>query len=85
MHRVKKVKSMNNYLLLLEFDTGELKVYNCYKLLQNPLFSQLKDEMFFATVHIDEMGIVCWNDATDIDPYELYEKSESVNNFAFAS
>jgi hypothetical protein len=84
MQRAVNVKPMNNYLLLIRFDNGEEKIYNCFPLLKNSLFSKLEEKPFFNTVHIDEMGLVCWDEATDINPYELYEQSESVKNFAFA-
>ncbi len=84
MKRAVDVKAMNNYLLLIKFDNGEQKVYNCFPLLKNKLFAELKDPDFFKTVHIDDMGLVCWNDATDINPYDLYNDSENLTNFAFA-
>lgn len=84
MRRAVAVKAMDNYLLLVKFDNGEQKVYNCFPLLKNGLFSELNDINFFRTVHIDDMGIVCWDDATDINPYELYDESENLSNFAFA-
>ena len=84
MKRAVAVKAMDNYLLLVKFDNGEQRIYNCFPLLENNLFSELKDVEFFKTVHIDEMGLVCWNDATDINPYDLYEDSENLSNFAFA-
>ena len=79
-----RVKAMDNYLLLVRFDNGEEKIYNCLKLLNDDLFSSLKNKSYFSTVHTDDMGIVCWNDATDINPYELYENSQSVKLLAFA-
>jgi hypothetical protein len=84
MQRAADVKPMSNYLLLIRFDNGEEKIYNCFPLLNNPLYSKISEKSFFDTVHIDEMGVVCWNDAIDINPYELYEQSELLGNFAFA-
>ena len=84
MRRAKAVKAMDNYLLLVKFDNGEQKIYNCFPLLSNNLFSELKDVNFFKKAHIDEMGLVCWNDSTDINPYDLYEDSENVADFVFA-
>ena len=81
MHRAVKVKPLQNYLILISFDNGEKRVYDCYPLLEDKLFSGLRDVNFFNTVHIDEMGLVCWNDSTDIKPNELYENSESVETF----
>lgn len=84
MKRAIDVKAMDNYLLLVKFDNGEQRIYNCFPLLENNLFSELRNIDFFKTVHIDEMGLVCWNDSTDINPYDLYEDSESLSDFAFA-
>ena len=80
MVRAKRVVPMKNYIILVEFDNGERKIYNCHPLLQIPLFHELKEEDFFRGVHVDEMGVVCWNDATDIAPNELYNNSESVDS-----
>jgi len=80
MVRALKVIPLKNYILYVEFDNGERKIYNCYPLLQYPLFSELKDDQFFRKVYVDEMGVVCWNDATDIEPNELYSNSESIEH-----
>lgn len=84
MHRAINVKAMDNYLLFIKFDNNEEKIYNCYPLLQDPIFSELSDYNFFQTVHIDNMGVVCWDEATDINPYDLYNQSESLAKFEFA-
>lgn len=83
MQRVTNVKPLENYLLLLQFQNGEKRVFNCYPLLKDKLFEKLKDVDFFKTVHIDDMGLVCWDEATDINPYALYEQSEPITHFAF--
>lgn len=84
MQRAVDVKPMNNYLLLVKFTNGEEKVFNCYPLLEDQLFAKIADREFFKTVHIDEMGVVCWDNATDINPYMLYDESESISDFVFA-
>ena len=81
MMRAEKVQPMKNYLLCVEFADGDKRIYNCYPLLQYPIFSRLKEESFFRSVHVDEMGVVCWDDATDLPPDEVYNNSESVGNF----
>ena len=84
MRRAVNVKPLGSCLILVRFDTGEEKVFNCFPLMENRLFSRLSDAEFFRTVHIDDMGVVCWDEATDINPYVLYEESEDLSNFAFA-
>ena len=84
MKRAIKVKPLNNYLLLVKFDNEEIRVFNCFPLLEDNIYKSLKNQDFFKTVHIDEMGLVCWDETTDINPYYLYDNSETVVNFAFA-
>lgn len=81
MKRAIGVKPLKNYLLLVRFDNGEDRVYNCFPLLENNLFSEISDIDFFNTVHIDDMGLVCWDNSTDINPFDLYDDSEPVSNF----
>lgn len=84
MRRAVKVQPMKNYLLLVRFDNGEEKIFNCLPLLEDKIFSDLINLDYFATVHIDDMGLVCWDDSTDINPEVLYEDSENIENFKFA-
>ena len=83
--RAIKVKPMSNYLLLIQFDTGEIKIFNCLLLMTNKIYSNIEDINYFKTVHIDDMGLVCWDEATDINPFFLYEHSDNVQNFTFTS
>lgn len=83
MKRAVNVKPLLNYLLLIRFDNGEERVFNCFPLLENDLYKKIEDQQFFQTVHIDDMGLVCWDDSMDINPYELYNNSESISHFVF--
>lgn len=81
--RAKEVKAFNNCLLLIKFTDGSVKIYNCHNLLQDKLYEELSDLAFFKTVHIDEMGIICWDNALDIHPDAVYEDSIALENFHF--
>ena len=83
VRRAVRVKAIKNKLLLVRFDNGERKVYNCYPLIEKNMFAAITDDTFFNSVHTDEMGLVCWDDSTDIAPYELYENSVNVIEFCF--
>ncbi len=83
MQRAVEVKPMAQHLLLVKFDNEKVKVFNCLPLMQSKLFSKLSDATFFRTVHVDDMGLVCWDNATDINPYELYDNSEEISDFVF--
>lgn len=78
-----KVKPMNNYLLLIRFNNGEERVFNCCPLLEENIYVELKDKDFFDSVYIDENGLVCWSESTDINPDYLYDNSELVSNMTF--
>ena len=82
-NRAVAVKAFKNHLLLIRFADGTEKIYNCHKLLQQKLYIELSDWSFFSTVHIDEMGIICWNDALDIRPDEAYDNSIPLNKLHF--
>jgi len=73
-----KVTPLGNYNIIIKFNTGETKIYNCYPLLNTPLFAKLKNKDFFMTAHIDETGLVCWDNATDIPLDELYNNSVEI-------
>lgn len=81
--RAVRVKPLRNWLLLIRFDNGEKRVFNCHTLMECGLYSKLRDQDYFNSVHIDEMGVVCWDDSIGINPYELYENSENVIDFSF--
>ncbi len=83
LHRARKVKALENYLISVLFDDNETRIYNCYPLLQNSLYSRLKDPAFFKGVRIDDMGLVCWDGSTDIEPRSLYEDSIPIKEFKF--
>lgn len=76
MHRALNVTAMANNMLLIEFDTGEKKTFDCSKLIEkSSLYKDLSDETYFRKVYVDEMGIVSWEDAVNLDPYMVYEES----------
>ncbi|SEB04321.1 Protein of unknown function [Pseudobutyrivibrio sp. ACV-2] len=79
MHRALTVTAMANKVLLIEFDTGEKKRFDCSKLIEkSTLYKDLSDETYFQRVYVDEMGIISWEDAVSIDPYSVYEESMQI-------
>lgn len=71
---IKNVVPRKDYTLLLTFESGEQRVYDATPLLQNRIFSALRNPDFFlkATAMFDT---VVWNDDIDIAPEHLYEYS----------
>lgn len=79
IHRVTCVSTLEGTRLLLEFDNKESRIFDVKKLQDNKLFQKIIDDKeYFSKVHIDNMGLVCWDEATDINPYYLYDESEPV-------
>lgn len=60
-----KVEPMADYQLLLEFDNGERRVYDCKPLMhEGSVFEALRQEDTFERVYLDDTHAVAW----DIDP-----------------
>lgn len=56
---------MADYQLLLEFDNGEHRVYDCKPLMhEGSVFEVLREETLFERVYLDDTHAVAW----DIDP-----------------
>ena len=71
---VKSVRALKDYKLLVRFSTEEEKKVDVSSLLEEPVFSALKDTAVFNGAYVD-YGTVVWNDGTiDIAPEYLYEQ-----------
>lgn len=76
---VKEVMPQLNYSLLLTFANGERRIYDAKPLLNESIYSQLRNPAFFLKARV-ECGTVVWNDEVDIAPEHLYECSVPENN-----
>ncbi len=76
MNRVPRITSVEPtapLALLVQFDSGERKVYDCRQLLARPQFQLLGDPAFFRAVKVDPGGYgVSWSDDLDLSEYELW-------------
>ena len=76
--KVKSVKPLHKKKLLVTFKNNIQKIYDCTSILQESVFSPLKDEMLFRSVKADQGGYgISWNDEIDLSESELW-----VNGFA---
>jgi hypothetical protein len=69
--RVKEVKPLPDYKLLLTFDNSEVKVYDLSQSLRNGVFKELEDINLFNSVKATH-GTVQWMHGQDICPDTLY-------------
>lgn len=81
--RIGKVTAVRNSVLLVEFDNGTRRRYDCSPLFARPDFALLKTPAFFRAVRVDPGGYgVSWNDALDLSEYELWTNGEPVDDQA---
>lgn len=63
--RIVSVSPAADQILILTFDNGEIRAYDCKPHIKpGTVFSPLADPMCFNRVYLDEAGSVAW----DIDP-----------------
>ena len=69
------VKPKENYVLEIEFDNGEVKLFDVKPYLNHKAFETLKDIDKFNKVKVDGLSIA-WENGADICPDELYNLSK---------
>lgn len=84
MHRYPKVKSVQpqpDKRLLVTFDNGTRKVYDCNRLLRSGPFAPLEEEWLFRTVRTDAGGYgITWTEELDLSEAELWENGHPVDD-----
>ena len=76
--RIVSAQAIDDHNLIIKFTNNELKKYDISKLLNNPMFSPLKNPAFFRNFIIDSGGYaLVWNEDIDISEYELWQNGIS--------
>jgi hypothetical protein len=71
--KIRSVKPKPDRKLLVIFENGVQKVYDCNPLLQNEIFRPLEEEAVFRLAHADEHGYgIVWNDEIDLAESEVW-------------
>lgn len=80
-YKVKKVKPLENYELLVNFVIGVTKKYKVKPLIKKyDMFKKLEDISLFNKVYTDKSGYaVMWTEDIDISCNELWNNGEVVN------
>ncbi|MDR0966036.1 MAG: DUF2442 domain-containing protein [Myxococcales bacterium] len=74
--QLRSISPLPFHCLRLEYETGEIRIFDVTPYLSGSWFGELKDPEYFATVHIIENGSgIEWANGQDIAPHELYELS----------
>jgi hypothetical protein len=77
--RIKGVTPIGNLEVLVRFENGAEKTYDCRPLLARPEFHLLKVPAFFRAVRVDAGGYgISWNDDVDLSEYELWTNGKPV-------
>lgn len=74
--KIISVESMEDYLLLIRFETNEEKIYDMKELIQRiKYYERLKDKDYFKNVKPSGDTII-WENGEDVCPEDLYYKSK---------
>ena len=71
---VVKVEAGPDYMLFLQFENGEKRVFDMAPYMDKKPFVQLKGSPLFAKASVD-CGTVVWPGNIDIAPETLYDRS----------
>lgn len=74
MNRIKDVKALDDYQILVTFDNGEKRIKDMKPYLEKGIFKKLKDQEFFKSVKIT-YGTITWGNDIDLCADSIYESS----------
>lgn len=77
MNKLLNVRSAENYLLYLEYSSGETRKLDMKPYLDFGVFAELKDIEIFNSVKIS-FDAIEWSNEVDLDPSFLLSKSELI-------
>ena len=71
--KIRNVSPRRGKHLLVTFENGDRKIYDCNPLLEKEVFHPLREEAFFRCAHADSHGYgVVWNDEIDLAESEIW-------------
>ena len=68
---VTKVDALDNFKLQLQFENGEVKVFDVTPYLDKGIFTELKDQSYFKRVRV-AFGSIEWPNEQDFSKDTLY-------------
>ncbi len=72
------VKPLPDYMLQVDFNNGERRLFDVKPYLHGEWFSELLDEEVFKAVRVEGLS-VAWPDGQDIAPDCLYHNAVAMN------
>ena len=77
--RIAEVVAKPGKRLLVRFRNGVSKLYDCKRILRNPAFEPLRDDVLFRHARADKHGYgVIWNDELDLAESEVWIRGKVV-------
>ena len=77
---VEKVQHIENYILRITFNSGDVKLVDLASELYGPVFEPLVDSQFFKKVRVNpETNTIEWPNGADFAPEFLFEIGEREN------
>ncbi len=73
-----KVEPDDNFNLLLTFENGEIREFDCKTILKDKPFDSIANSFVFRQVKV-ENGTVVWPNEVDIAPETLYLESKKIS------
>lgn len=73
MKKVISVKPLKDYMLLIEFDSNEIRLFDVKPYLDFGIFIELKNENYFNNVRTS-LDSIAWKNGQDFSPETLYLK-----------
>ena len=73
MKKVTSVTPLKDYMLLIEFDSKEVRLFDVKPYLDFGIFTELKDENYFNNVKTS-FDSIAWQNGQDFSPDTLYRK-----------
>ena len=71
--RIASAEAIGQVELLVRFENGVEKIYDCRQILARPQFNPLNTPAFFRAVKVDPGGYgISWSDEIDLSEYELW-------------
>jgi len=78
--RIKAVRPLDNYQLLVDFTNDVAKIYDCTDIFSKSAFALLRNKAAFQAVQLERGGYgISWNDELDLSEAELWMHGKTVN------
>jgi hypothetical protein len=75
--RIKNVKAIDNYKLIITFDNDEKRIFDVNPYLDKGFFKELNDISYFKTVR-PYLNSIQWKNGQDFCPDTLYVESKAI-------